>query len=76
MNLDVKAPETVRNDLVGDGFDSEPLMTAEDVARVLQIPTKSVYELGGLPRIRIGLRRIRWRPADVREFVTRRVEHG
>ncbi len=70
----MKPTETVRNDLVGDGYDAEPLMTAADVARILQIPTKSVYELSGLPRIRIGRKRIRWRPADVHEFVNRRVE--
>lgn len=70
----MKAPEMARNDLVGDGYDSERLLTASDVAEILQVPSKSVYELP-IPRIRIGLRRIRFRPADVREFIDRRIEH-
>ena len=65
--------DEVRPDLVGDGYDPEPLMTAEQVGALLQVPTKSVYELG-IPRVRVGRRRIRWRPADVREFINRRVE--
>ena len=63
----------MRADLVGDGYDSEPLLTAADVARLLRVPMKSVYELP-IPRIRLGRRRIRWRPSDVHEFVNRRVE--
>jgi len=66
--------EEVRNELVGDGYDAERLLTAEEVAEWLQVPTKSVYELS-LPRIRIGTRRIRWRPADIRTFIDRRVEN-
>lgn len=65
--------EEVRPDYQGDGFDPEPLLTAEEVAEILQVPRKSVYELG-IPRVRIGERRVRWRPADVREFIQRRVE--
>jgi len=66
-------PEEHRPDLVGDGWDPEPLLTAEEVGNILQVPTKSVYELS-LPRVRIGQRRIRWRPEDVRAFIDRRVE--
>lgn len=65
--------ETQRDDLVGDGYDPEPLLTADEVGRWLQVPTKSVYELS-IPRIRIGRRRIRWRPVDVRAFLNRRRE--
>ncbi len=69
----MKANEETRHDLVGDGYDIEPLLTAEDVGGILRVPAKSVYELP-LPRIRLGTRRIRWRPADVRAFIDRRTE--
>ena len=69
----MKTQEVIRHDLVGDGYDIEPLLTAEEVGRILRVPVKSVYELP-LPRIRLGTRRIRWRPCDVRAFIDRRVE--
>lgn len=69
------AAEEIRPDLVGDGWDPEPLLTAEEVAAKLRVPKKSVYDLN-IPRVRIGQRRIRWRPADVQEFIQRRVEEG
>lgn len=56
---------------VGDGYDAEPLLTAEDVGIILQVPTKSVYELP-IPKVRISKRRIRYRPEDVEEFIDRR----
>lgn len=65
--------EEYRPDLVGDGWDPEPLMTAEQVAEYLQVPTKSVYDLS-IPRVRIGQRRVRWRPDDVRAFIEDRME--
>lgn len=65
--------EQHRPDLVGDGWDSEPLMTAEQVGQVLQVPTKSVYDLP-IPRVRVSSNRVRWRPADVWEFIERRTE--
>ena len=58
---------------IGDGYDSEPLLTAVEVGKILSVPTKSVYELP-IPRVRVGQRRIRWQPSDVREFIHRRVE--
>lgn len=61
-----------RPDYVGDGYDPEPLLTAEDVADLLKVPKKSVYNLE-IPRVRISKRRVRWRPADVRDFIDRRV---
>jgi len=67
--------EEVRPDLVGDGYDPEPLLTADEVAEILRVPKDAVYELS-LPRVRIGTRRVRWRPADVREFIQQRVEDG
>jgi len=65
--------DEIRPDLVGDGFDPEPLLTAAQVAEILSVPPKSVYELS-IPRVRVGERRIRWRPADVRAFIHNRVE--
>ena len=59
--------------LVGDGYDVEPLLTAEQVGEILSVPMKSVYDLP-IPRVRIGERRVRWRPADVTRFIQRRVE--
>lgn len=56
---------------VGDGYDAEPLLTAEDVGIILQVPTKSVYELP-IPKVRISKRRIRYRPEDVEEFIEKR----
>lgn len=67
--------EDHRPDYVGDGWDPERLLTAEEVAELLRVPKKSVYDLS-IPRVRIGKRRIRWRPADVREFIQERVEQG
>jgi len=65
--------EAPRLELVGDGYDAEPLLTAGDVGTLLKLPAKSVYELP-IPRVRLGPRRIRWRPADVRAFITRRTQ--
>lgn len=59
--------------LVGDGYDDEPLWTAKEVAAVLKLPAKSVYELP-LPRVVLGPRRIRWRPSVVRAFIEQREE--
>lgn len=67
------APETNRPDLVGDGYDPEPLLTAKQVAGMLQVPSKTIYDLA-IPRVRIGTRRLRWRPSDVRAFIQSRVE--
>lgn len=67
--------EEIRPDLVGDGYDDEPLLTVREVGEMLSVPWKSVYDLP-LPRVRITRRRIRWRPADVREFIDRRRTRG
>ncbi len=69
----MKPLELIRTDLVGDGFDSEPLLTARQVAELLQVPVKRVYELP-IARVRISRRCVRWRPRDVQEFVKRRIE--
>lgn len=62
-----------RPDLVGDGYDPEPLMTAKDVGEVLRVPHKAVYDLP-IPRVRISRGRVRWRPEDVRSFIENRVQ--
>ena len=59
--------------VVGDGFDEERLLTARELADWLRLPQKSVYELP-IPRIVLGPRRIRWRPSDVRDFLSNRIE--
>ena len=65
--------ETNRADLVGDGWDDEPLMRADDVAEALAVSTQTVYRLP-IPRLRITRGAVRWKPADVRAFLDRRVE--
>lgn len=65
--------EEVRSDLQGDGYDPEPLLTADEVSEILKVPKKSVYDLP-IPRVRIGKRRLRWRPEAIREFVMERTE--
>lgn len=54
--------------------DPEQLLTVKEVGEILGIPTKSVYELGGLERVQVGERRVRWRLSDVRAFIERRRE--
>lgn len=60
---------------VGNSYDAEPLLTAEDVGLMLQVPTKSVYELP-IPKVRISERRIRYRPEDVQEFIESRASES
>ena len=59
--------------LVGDGHDLEPLLTYKQVARILGMKPDEVYRLP-IPRIRISERRTRWRPADVRAYLSRRTD--
>ena len=65
--------EVVRPRPIGDGYDDERLLTAEEVGERLSVPVKSVYDLP-IKRVRLGPRRLRWLPSDVREFINRRVE--
>lgn len=60
---------------VGDGYDANPLLTAADVGIILQVPTKSVYELP-IPKVRISKRRIRYRPEDIEEFIESRASEA
>lgn len=67
-------PEEHRPDLVGDGHDPESLLTYEEVAEILALSDpRAVYDLP-IPRVRVSKNRVRWRPADVRTFIERRVE--
>ena len=65
--------EVVRSRPIGDSYDDEPLLTAQEVGERLSVPAKSVYELP-IKRVRLGPSRLRWRPVDVRQFINRRVE--
>lgn len=64
--------EDYRPDLVGDGYDTEPLLRAREVAKLLSIPdVADVYDLP-IKRIRLSKARLRWRPSDVRDYLDRR----
>jgi len=58
---------------VGDGYDSERLLRAPEVGKILGVPVKRVYELP-IPHVRIGRRSLRWRWLDLEEFIERRLE--
>jgi predicted DNA-binding transcriptional regulator AlpA len=46
----------------------ERLLRAVDVAAILSVPTKRVYELG-IPAVRLSRRCLRWRRADVERWL-------
>lgn len=62
-----------RPDLVGDGWDPEPLLKVGEVAAILGVHRNRVYELA-IPRVRVSRKCLRWRPEDVRRFMERRTE--
>ena len=51
--------------------DLEPLLTAEQVAGILAVRVKRVYELG-IPSVRLSVRTLRWRRADVMTWLAAR----
>ena len=55
------------------GVDSviEPLLTAKQVAAILGVNSKRVYELA-IPCVRVSARALRYRPSDLAEFIQRR----
>lgn len=69
-----RPPDANRPDLVGDGWDPEPLWDKHDVAEHLNVPPDAVYDLP-IRRVRVSTGRVRWRPRDVRAFVERRTEN-
>ncbi len=52
---------------------AEPLLTVRDVARMLRVPVKRVYELG-IPAARISTRSLRWRLSDVQQWIEGRIK--
>ncbi len=57
---------------------SQPLLTADEIARVLSVSRKTIYKLtenGTLPCIRIG-RAVRFDPADVEAFLQQAKQNG
>ena len=50
----------------------EALLTAKDVARMLSVPLKRVYELG-IPAVRLSARSLRWRLSDVQHWIEGRI---
>ncbi|MBA2459079.1 MAG: helix-turn-helix domain-containing protein [Gemmatimonadales bacterium] len=56
--------------LVGD-TPIEPLLTARQVAAIVGVSPKRLYELG-IPSVRISDRALRWRPATVATWIADR----
>jgi len=51
---------------------SEPLLTVKEVAAILNVPMKRVYELG-IPAVRLSARSLRWRSSDVKQWIEGRI---
>jgi predicted DNA-binding transcriptional regulator AlpA len=49
----------------------EPLLTAADVAKVLGVRPKRVYELG-IPAVKLSERSLRWRPSQLAAWIQQR----
>ncbi len=49
----------------------DPLLTAKQVAAILRVRPKRVYELG-IPTVRISARQLRWRPSAVQQWIASR----
>ena len=54
-----------------DGDTLRPLLTAKEVAAILGVRVKRVYELG-IPAVRISARQLRWRPSAVQQWIASR----
>ncbi len=59
-------PESVR--LAAPLISGERLLRAIDVAAILGVPTKRVYELG-IPAVRLSSRCLRWRRSDLERWL-------
>jgi predicted DNA-binding transcriptional regulator AlpA len=59
------APESTGADM------PEPLLTAAQVARILAVRPKRVYELG-IPAVRISVKALRWRRSDLEAWLEQR----
>jgi len=53
----------------------EPLLTVAEVARILGVRPKRVYELG-IPAVKLSERSLRWRPSQVAAWLQRREADG
>jgi predicted DNA-binding transcriptional regulator AlpA len=53
----------------------EPLLTAAEVARILGVRPKRVYELG-IPAVRLSEKTLRWRRSAVQVWLEQRTEGG
>jgi excisionase family DNA binding protein len=56
----------------GTGLLAQPLLDAEEAARLLHVPRSTLYELvrsRGLPHVRIGERGLRFTRADLEDWV-------
>ncbi|MBA3894318.1 MAG: helix-turn-helix domain-containing protein [Gemmatimonadales bacterium] len=51
----------------------EPLLTAAEVARLLGVRPKRVYELA-IPAVRLSAKSLRWRPSVVQAWLESRSE--
>ena len=66
-----KAPGGYPDQRGVEGGTIEPLLTATDVARVLGVRPKRVYELG-IPAVKISPRSLRWAPSDLEAWIASR----
>jgi predicted DNA-binding transcriptional regulator AlpA len=70
------APDHLRLAVVADPVEPlEPLLTAAEVARILGVRVKRVYELG-VPAVRLSEKCLRWRPSAVQTWLESRSEGG
>ena len=60
---------------MSDLNDRTKLLKAEDVARMLNVNTKTVYRLR-IPQVRIRVRTIRWKLEDVEKFIADRYDEA
>lgn len=59
----------------GGELEMEPLLTAAQVARILSVRLKRVYELG-IPAVRLSEKTLRWRRSAVLTWLDQRTERG
>jgi len=57
----------------GDGDVLDELLDAREVAALLKVRLKRVYELG-IPTVRVGPRTLRWRRRDLEAWLSHRRE--
>lgn len=55
--------------------DIDSLIDADELAHILKKPVKSVYELP-IPKVKLGPRTVRWKPADVQKFIDDRYDEA